>query len=82
MADFVTLQRVRFYQLSKLEGHTAPVTCVLPGGAYTFSGSSDCTVNVWGALKPSECRSPDTQAGSRRPEPPCLAVLHARTDCA
>ena len=82
MADFVTLQRVRFYQLSKLEGHTAPVTCVLSGGAYIFSGRATAQSSCRMRSRRSECRSPDTQAGSRRPEPPCLAVLHARTDCA
>ena len=39
------------HPLRKQEDHAAPVTCVVSGGAYISSGSSDCTGIVSDALE-------------------------------
>jgi len=38
------------------EGHEDAVTCVTAEGAYLFSGSADCTVRIWHALRAEELK--------------------------
>jgi len=38
------------------EGHEDAVTCLTAQGAYLFSGSADCTVRVWDALRAEELK--------------------------